>query len=751
MVARWRLCSVCSFAATVGMVVMGSRTLKAVESSSVGGRTKKGLRIASKERVVLVTCASRRHRPGVRDYGELKAAYMYAPSIDNKARYCAKWGWDLVVGGELPEAEGRSARWNKVAWLRRVLQSYDWIVWMDLDCLFVRSDGDLLGSLDLHYDAHFTPDAGSDVPRVNSGVFVLRGKSNWTKRFLERVWAHDDFGEGLSDQNSINYVLNSLDDGERTRHVKLYTKRILNAFPSVESFRATEGYELPPDERGDETSASLVVHFAGQYGGARSTDGETPPTMLVQLLDLMLRRHERFLQSEPVDGVVAAGLRAVADARQVIHQALGALAECVAKVHAYSVQLFNELGSPYFEAASAAQRCDASDALRLVMRSLARLMLDTDDRSTSLVCTRTDANWGDKRSLATAADAAVEALRRGESIDRKHLLSSYEAAMTVILHECAYAAVAAEGVTVSDGSTELFFGANSNTRRLRQPQGEPEDVARIAVLASLPEVSSHLSQEDEVAHLWSVLAPLAIACAQSVPTDARLVVPISQANEGAWYVVDDEPWNELELFRTRPPRFVSSQFFYADEVYTCHVAQPRLTAARELGRLRQALGPSSDAVSAQQKKVIVLCGQPGGFGDCDGLIERFDQPTRALVARSDVVLGQLHQPPWRLLKQVAFFPASTVLVLAPYVPDRVSFAPLLCAKCDPGTVLLEIKNDDGSNGPNMHQRRDSLTFSQVAAHALGFHHAYFELRQNYAELADTIGTAVMSPITHDAP
>jgi len=44
---------------------------------------------------------------------------MYPVSVDNKARYCAAHGCTLVVGGPVPEAVGRSARWLKVAWLRR--------------------------------------------------------------------------------------------------------------------------------------------------------------------------------------------------------------------------------------------------------------------------------------------------------------------------------------------------------------------------------------------------------------------------------------------------------------------------------------------------------------------------------------------------------------------------------------------------------------------------------------------------------
>ena len=71
---------------------------------------------------------------------------MYPLSIDNKARYCAAHGCVLLVGGDAPEARDRSARWNKVAWLRRHLSEFDWVVWMDLDAIFTRPDVDVVGS-----------------------------------------------------------------------------------------------------------------------------------------------------------------------------------------------------------------------------------------------------------------------------------------------------------------------------------------------------------------------------------------------------------------------------------------------------------------------------------------------------------------------------------------------------------------------------------------------------------------------------
>ena len=170
-------------------------------------------------------------------------------SVDNKARYCALHDCSVVVGGTVPECAGRSARWNKVAWLRRSYFMYQWLVWMDLDAIFARPDASLADILDPAYDLHVTHDFGiyetHDVERrhrgssvsvgpekeplgwayeggkINTGFFALKTSSPWSFIFLEQVWAHNDFGMGKSDQASINHVISLMSPEEKKKHIKV--------------------------------------------------------------------------------------------------------------------------------------------------------------------------------------------------------------------------------------------------------------------------------------------------------------------------------------------------------------------------------------------------------------------------------------------------------------------------------------------------------------------------------------------------
>jgi len=214
----------------------------------------------------------------------------------------------------------RSSRFRKLHLIRQLWDSYDWLIWMDIDAIFVDPSADILSLLDKTADVHFTLEEGiGGLQRINTGFFVVR-TTPFSKDVFERAWAVNDCGRGQSDQRSMNFVLGKVnsDDQECTataaaaewaalaaRHggvdvasskVRYYKKSLLNAFPRDVSryLVPVEKYTLPAI-LGDEQPVSIVVHFAGQYGGARSLDGKLPMGMLTQYLHMLAKYHGRFL------------------------------------------------------------------------------------------------------------------------------------------------------------------------------------------------------------------------------------------------------------------------------------------------------------------------------------------------------------------------------------------------------------------------------------------------------------------------
>ena len=104
------------------------------------------------------------------EYGSSKTAFSYPFSIDNKARYCALHQYDLNVDlhtsgftmdGDASEGSSsssahdaswrhatRSSRFRKLQLIREMWDAYVWLVWMDLDALFVDPHTDVLDLLD---------------------------------------------------------------------------------------------------------------------------------------------------------------------------------------------------------------------------------------------------------------------------------------------------------------------------------------------------------------------------------------------------------------------------------------------------------------------------------------------------------------------------------------------------------------------------------------------------------------------------
>jgi hypothetical protein len=78
-------------------------------------------------------------------------------SLANKALYCARHNCNLVLGEDKENITdfSRSSKWNKVAWVLELMQTYDYVIWMDLDTVF-QSDVDIMAFVDPSVDIHWT-------------------------------------------------------------------------------------------------------------------------------------------------------------------------------------------------------------------------------------------------------------------------------------------------------------------------------------------------------------------------------------------------------------------------------------------------------------------------------------------------------------------------------------------------------------------------------------------------------------------
>lgn len=108
-------------------------------------------------------------------------------------RYAERWGWDLVLSTE-DLADGRPAPWGKVPLLRSLLDEYDWVLWLDADVVIVDLDADINDEVQEGKDLYLVEHPWLGQYTANSGVVLLRS-CDWSRAFLDEVWALDQYAE----------------------------------------------------------------------------------------------------------------------------------------------------------------------------------------------------------------------------------------------------------------------------------------------------------------------------------------------------------------------------------------------------------------------------------------------------------------------------------------------------------------------------------------------------------------------------
>jgi hypothetical protein len=107
------------------------------------------------------------------------------------ADYAGRYGYDVVIGDG--DSLGRPPAWGKIPLLQRLLQSYDFVLWIDADALILDSTVDVETEIPTSAFQAFVvttcvPGAGLSP---NTGVWALRTGAR-TQRFLSEIWRQED-------------------------------------------------------------------------------------------------------------------------------------------------------------------------------------------------------------------------------------------------------------------------------------------------------------------------------------------------------------------------------------------------------------------------------------------------------------------------------------------------------------------------------------------------------------------------------
>ncbi|MGZ4249693.1 MAG: class I SAM-dependent methyltransferase [Solirubrobacteraceae bacterium] len=107
--------------------------------------------------------------------------------------YAQRWGWELVLSSE-ELSDGRPAPWAKIPFIRSLLDEYEWVLWLDADVVIVDLEADISLEIEPDKDLYLVERTWHGQYTANCGVMLIRN-SDWTRAFLDQVWALDRYCE----------------------------------------------------------------------------------------------------------------------------------------------------------------------------------------------------------------------------------------------------------------------------------------------------------------------------------------------------------------------------------------------------------------------------------------------------------------------------------------------------------------------------------------------------------------------------
>jgi galactosyl transferase GMA12/MNN10 family len=133
-------------------------------------------------------------RKALATFGSGPAAELLVLAFPSFVRYAQLHGYEIVVGDV--DADGRAPAWGKVPFLRRLLESYDFVLWIDADALILDPSVDL--ETIVPADAFQAFAVTRSLPGWGSspclGVWAFRAGPR-AQRFLAAVWEQEDLIE----------------------------------------------------------------------------------------------------------------------------------------------------------------------------------------------------------------------------------------------------------------------------------------------------------------------------------------------------------------------------------------------------------------------------------------------------------------------------------------------------------------------------------------------------------------------------
>ncbi|TGA98716.1 DUF273 domain-containing protein [Sporolactobacillus shoreae] len=112
---------------------------------------------------------------------------LMKPTVD---LYANTHGFDTVF--VTYPLTNRPVAWDKVVLIRKLLDDYSLVIWMDADTMIVNPRQNIKDDLDSNYDMHLCTHKGVEPCCPNTGVWVVK-KTARSIQILEDIWNQTDY------------------------------------------------------------------------------------------------------------------------------------------------------------------------------------------------------------------------------------------------------------------------------------------------------------------------------------------------------------------------------------------------------------------------------------------------------------------------------------------------------------------------------------------------------------------------------
>lgn len=177
--------------------------------------------------------------------------------FDINRSYCEKYGYTYIQYNNSLDVS-RPAPWSKIIAVKKNLNNFDWILWIDADAMFFNHDIKIEDRIDNSYNLIIGKSCGdsweeneTEFFNINSGCFIVKGKCEWSVSLLENIYSRADcinnkWWENYALMKIIlenNYTINS--------KIKILDQELIN------------GYENRLYGYFSYNSEQFIMHYAG--------------------------------------------------------------------------------------------------------------------------------------------------------------------------------------------------------------------------------------------------------------------------------------------------------------------------------------------------------------------------------------------------------------------------------------------------------------------------------------------------------